>query len=143
MNRNITINVPADAYAAFETLCSVSGCSKNEYGNALIAYALEYRLIASDNDEELAARQEAIAAGRNPLPKVSKVIKAGAPAKLGGEKLPMAAEEPTTSYGGKKKGLLKRAGESLERAGQKNLESGQQDLRRSSPAEGEGNEQPA
>lgn len=98
-NRNITINIPPETYARFEALCLASGAKKNQYGNALVQYAVAHHLLAGENFAEAQARLEAITKGLSPLPKVSLEIKAGPPSPI--ETMPLAAEDPAP-YGKKK-----------------------------------------
>jgi hypothetical protein len=81
-NRNITINVEPELYVGFNKLCSVSGANKNEYGKALIAYAIEHHLVAGQNTLQHQAWLAAIKEGTVPLPKIGLEIKAGPPSTL-------------------------------------------------------------
>jgi len=82
VNRNITINVTADQYIGFTKLAGLSGASKNEYGKALVAYAIAHQLLAGEKLDDKHLWLEAITGGTRPLPKIGIEIKAGPPAKL-------------------------------------------------------------
>lgn len=65
--RNITVNVLNSDYVEIICLCSESGCSLNEYGRALIRYAIAHKLHARV-DPDKAEQWKAAAIAGNELP---------------------------------------------------------------------------
>ena len=91
--KNITIAVDPELFIAFNRLCLLSGTNKNEYGKALLAYAVEHELVAGENISEKMAWVDAVKS-HLPLPKVRHEIKAGPPLQFSeGEKSLRVAEE--------------------------------------------------